>query len=82
MVGSMQKSKLKAGRPTRREHKKIRSIVESYYNVSMTYQQIAEETGYNNKTISKYLSPLYKAASEERMKRLREKWKKEFSLKT
>lgn len=67
--GSEKPGPLSRGRPTRREHKKIKSIVVSYYDMPKTYQQISEETGYNIKTIWKYLSPLYKAAREESMKR-------------
>jgi len=67
---------LKRGRPTKKEQKKIKSIIESYYGKSMKYEEIAEETGLNIKTIWKYLSPLYKAAREEMDKKFMEKLRK------
>ena len=76
--GSEKPGPLKRGRPTKREQKKVKNIVESYYGKSMGYEQIAKETGFNIKTVWKHLSPLYKAAREEMYRKFMEKSRKEY----
>ena len=66
---------LKRGRPTRKQQKGIKSLIESYYGISKTYQEISTETGFNRKTIGKYLTPLYKAA----IKKIDEEFLKEYN---
>ena len=65
LSGSEKSGPLKRGRPTKKEQKKIKSIVESYYDKSMSYEEIGKETGFNRKTVSRYLSPLYKEARKK-----------------
>ena len=76
--GAEKPGPLKRGRPTKKEQKKVKSIVESYYDKPMSLEQIAEETGFNIKTVRKHLSPLYKAAREEMDRRFMEKLRKEY----
>ena len=58
------------GRPTKQEQQTVQKIIESYFWKEKTYEQISNETGFNIKTICKYLKPMY----DESRKRMREKF--------
>jgi len=63
------KIKHSRGRPTKQEQQTVQKIVESYFWKEKTYEQIATETGFNIKTICRYLKPMY----DEYSKRMMEK---------
>jgi len=58
------------GRPTKQEQQKVQEIIESYFWKEKTYEQISNETGFNIKTVCKYLKPMY----DEYSKRMMEKF--------
>ncbi|KEQ56399.1 hypothetical protein AAA799N04_01171 [Marine Group I thaumarchaeote SCGC AAA799-N04] len=58
------------GRPTKKEQQKVQEIIASYFGVEKTYEEIANETGFNIKTVCKYLKPMY----EEYSKRMTEEF--------
>lgn len=68
------------GRPTKQEQLQVQKIIESYFLKEKTYEQIANETGFNIKTVCKYLKPMYdeydKRMTEEFLARIRleNKW--------
>ena len=64
------KIKHSRGRPTKQEQKQVQKIIESYFDKEKTYEQISNETGFNIKTICRYLKPMY----DESRKRMREKF--------
>ena len=47
------------GRPTKQEQQTVQKIIESYFGKEKTYEQISNETGFNIKTICRYLKPMY-----------------------
>ena len=55
------------GRPTKKEHQKVQKIIESYFYTEKTYEQISNETGFNIKTVCKYLKPMYEESSKRMM---------------
>jgi len=57
------------GRPTKQEQRQVRKIMESYFGVEKTYEEISNETGFNIKTICKYLKPMH---DEYRKRMMRE----------
>ncbi|KFM16649.1 hypothetical protein SCCGRSA3_01035 [Marine Group I thaumarchaeote SCGC RSA3] len=52
------------GRPTKKDQQKIQEIIECYFGIDKTYEEIAIETGFNIKTICRYLNPLYEEHRE------------------
>ncbi len=64
------KIKHSRGRPTKQEQKQVQKIIESYFDKEKTYEQISNETGFNIKTVCRYLKPMY----DESRKRMREKF--------
>ena len=64
------KIKHSRGRPTKQEQKQVQKIIESYFDKEKTYEQISNETGFNIKTICRYLKPMY----DESRNRMREKF--------
>ena len=58
------------GRPTKQEQKQVQKIIESYFWKEKTYEQISNETGFNIKTVCRYLKPMY----DESSKRMTEKF--------
>lgn len=58
------------GRPTKQEQLQVKKIIELYFLKEKTYEQISNETGFNIKTICRYLKPMY----DESCKRMREKF--------
>ena len=58
------------GRPIKQEQKQVQRIIESYFWKEKTYEQISNETGFNIKTVCKYLKPMY----DEYSKRMTEKF--------
>jgi len=55
------------GRPTKQEQKQVQKIIESYFGQEKTYEQISNETGFNIKTICRYLKPMYDESSKRLM---------------
>lgn len=55
------------GRPTKKEQQKVQEIIESYFGQEKTYEEIADETGFNIKTICRYLKPMYDEHSKRMM---------------
>ena len=55
------------GRPTKKEQQKVQEIIESYFGVEKTYEEITNETGFNIKTICRYLKPMYDEYSKKMM---------------
>ena len=64
------KIKHSRGRPTKQEQRQVQKIIESYFWKEKTYEQISNETGFNIKTVCKYLKPMY----DEYSKRMMEKF--------
>ena len=58
------------GRPTKQEQRQVQKIIESYFWKEKTYEQISNATGFNIKTVCKYLKPMY----DEYSKRMMEKF--------
>jgi hypothetical protein len=59
--GSEKPGPLKRGRPTRKQQKIIKPILEQYYHSGKPAYQVAEELGYNRKTVNRYFRKFYKA---------------------
>ena len=55
------------GRPTKKEQQKVQKIIESYFGQEKTYEEMANETGFNIKTICRYLKPMYEEYSKKMM---------------
>ena len=61
------KIKHSRGRPTKQEQRQVQKIIESYFWKEKTYEQISNETGFNIKTVCKYLKPMYDEYSKRMM---------------
>jgi hypothetical protein len=69
--GSEKPGPLKRGRPTRKQQKIIKPVLEQYYYSGKPAYQVAEELGYNRKTVNRYFRKFYKAAIKKMEKELK-----------
>ena len=53
-LGSKKLGPLRRGRPTRKQRKAIKSLLEEYYCTGMITSYVSKATGFNRKTINRY----------------------------
>lgn len=84
-LGSEKHGPLKHGRPTKEQQKTILRILKSYWDgESKTCEEIAQETGYNRKTVNRYFREFSEAATtkidKEFIERCRKRMTRELKI--
>lgn len=73
LFGSEKPRPLKRGRPTKEQHMANKALLEQYYHSGKAAYKVAEETGFNRKTVNKHYGQLYREDTRKFYEKLKKK---------